>query len=133
MIVHADCLGSRTATPHTLANAYLHCYCFYLAMTMTMPSWMLLRLTVCRAEHDGVHVGCMGGGMSTVGAGSQRLKEVTIHAGPVGAIAIHAGAPPLSRTWVLVHPWVCTSIVGRSAVGVLESRRGEDTKGGQCL
>jgi hypothetical protein len=29
--------------------------------------------------------------MPAVGTGSQRLKEVTIHAGPVSAIAIHGG------------------------------------------
>jgi hypothetical protein len=49
----------------------------------------------CRAEQgglDGVWVNCLGGAMPTVrGTGSQRLKEVTIHTGPVTGIAIHAG------------------------------------------
>ena len=77
------------------------CFCFLVSFCVVVRCLgclvMLVSVQVVAKRASWVYVRAiaMGGSMSTVGTGSQRLKEVTIHAGPVSAIAIHAGAVSL--------------------------------------
>jgi hypothetical protein len=89
--------GQSVPSPSTQVRICC-CFCFLVSFCVVVRCLVVLvsvQVGAKRASWVYVRAIAMGGSMSTVGTGSQRLKEVTIHAGPVSAIAIHAGAVSL--------------------------------------